>query len=394
MSYTKTVILGGGFGGIAAANTLRRLLPARHTVVIVDRARDFYVGAGKTWIMLGQRTFEQISQARTALLEPGVEFVQADVLSLNLDERTVTTGEAALAWDYLVIALGADLNAASVPGLAAAAHTFYSVAGAQRLQGVLEQFTGGHIVLLIPRLPFKCPPAPYEAAMLLREYLAQRGLASTSTLTVITAEGAPMPTAGPEMGQYILAELAQRAIGFIGQKKTVRVEGDARRIDFDDGSSVTYDLLITVPPHEAPQVVRAAGLTNASGWIPVDPQTLQVQTASGITGVYAVGDVTTLPLPGRYKPDVPLALPKAGVFAEVQGRVAASQIAARIRGAAASEVFDGDGFCYLETGGGEAVKAEGRFFAQPHPSMHTQRPDAAQLHDKLEWARRHLTRPW
>lgn len=390
MSYTKTIILGGGFGGIAAANALRRLLPAEHTVAVVDRARDFYIGAGKTWIMLGQRTFEQISQARTALLEPGVEFVQADVLGLNLNERAVTTGEAVFAWDYLVIALGADLNAASVPGLAEAAHTFYSVAGAQHLRSVLEQFTGGHIVLLIPRLPFKCPPAPYEAAMLLREYLAQRGLGSTSTVTVITAEGAPMPTAGPEMGQYILAALAQRGIGFVGQKKTVQVDGDAQRIIFDDGSSAGYDLLLTVPPHEAPHVIREAGLTNASGWIPVDPQTLQVQSAPDVSGVYAVGDITTLPLPGRYKPDIPLALPKAGVFAEAQGRVVASQIASSILGLAAGEMFDGQGFCYLETGGGQAVKAEGSFFASPHPMMHTRAPDGAQLQDKLQWVAEHL----
>lgn len=393
MTDSRTVILGGGFGGLAVANTLRGLLPAEHTVTVVDRTRDFYIGAGKTWIMLGQRTFDQISQPRTTLLEPGVDFVLADVLGLNLNEHTVTTGEGVFPWDYLVIALGADLNPASVPGLAEAAHTFYSVAGAQRLRGVLENFRGGHVVILIPRLPFKCPPAPYEAAMLLQEYLAQRGLASTSPVTVITAEGAPMPTAGPAMGQYILAALAQRGIEFVGQKKTVQVDGDTRRIVFDDGSSAGYDLLLVVPPHEAPRVIREAGLTNASGWIPVDPQTLHVQSSSNVSGVYAVGDVTTLPLPGRYKPDVPLALPKAGVFAEAQGRVVASQIASSILGLAASEVFDGQGFCYLETGGGEAVKAEGSFFASPHPVMHTRAPDGAQLQDKLQWVAEHLGLP-
>ena len=77
MSATTTVILGGGFGGIAAANSLRRLLTAEHEIVVIDESPRFHVGAGKTWIMLGERTYEQVSQSRMALFAPAVRFVEA-----------------------------------------------------------------------------------------------------------------------------------------------------------------------------------------------------------------------------------------------------------------------------------------------------------------------------
>jgi sulfide:quinone oxidoreductase len=390
MTAQPTVILGGGFGGIAAANALRRLAPRDHRIVLVDRAPRFHVGAGKTWVMLGERSFGEISQARAALLDPGVRFVQAEVTAIDLANRKVVTSTETLAWDDLVIALGADVNEAGVPGLAEAAHTFYTVAGAERLKPVLDTFTGGDVAILIPKTPFKCPPAPYEAAMLLNHAFERRGLGAEARIAIHTIEGAPMATAGPEMGNTIKAELAQRGIAFHPQRKTARVDAAARRIVFEDGAEAGYDLLIAVPPHEAPKVVRDAGLLNPAGWIPVDPQSLEVKSVETGGRVYAAGDVTVVPLPGRYKPDMPLALPKAGVFAQAHGEVIAHRIAARLAGTAPDAGFGGVGYCYLETGGGRAVKADGSFFDLPHPVMRRQPPDEAQMRDKLDWVARQL----
>lgn len=390
MTGQTVLVLGGGFGGIAAANSLRQLLTAEHEVVVVDKSPDFHVGAGKTWIMLGERTYDQISQSRASLLAPGVRFLQADALGLDLATRRVETSREALRWDYLVLALGADLNDGSVPGLAQAAQTFYTVEGAQRLKPVLERLSGGDLAILIPRVPFKCPPAPYEAAMLLHHAFAARNLAAKVRIAIYTAEGAPMATAGPEMGQYIRGELAQRGIGFHPQKKTASVDAAAQRITFEDGTEARYDLLISVPPHEAPKVARDAQLVNQSGWIPVDPQTLQVKLPIAGGRVYAVGDITSVPLPGRYKPDMPLSLPKAGVFAAAHGQAAAHHIAAAILGNAPQATFDGKGYCYLETGGNRAIKADGAFFELPHPVMQRREPDAGQFQDKLDWVARLL----
>jgi len=387
---SRTLILGGGFGGIAAANALRRLLPPEHPVTVVERNTAFHVGAGKTWVMLGEKTPEQISRPVADLLDRGVALVPGVVQGLDLARGAVATDHGELRGDFLVLALGAELDLAGVPGLSEAAQTFYTVDGALRLRAALESFGGGDVAIVIPRAPFKCPPAPYEAAMLLQQALASRGLGEKSHVSIYTVEGAPMATAGPEMGQLIRDELSRRGIAFHPQKKAVRADVAARRVVFEDGSDAAFDLLIAVPPHEAPKVVREAGLAGPSGWIPVDPRTLRVAGAAGAAEVYAVGDVTSVPLPGRFRPDAPLALPKAGVFAEAQGKIVAHQIAARVLGTATGETFDGTGYCFLEVGGGKAMRAEGRFFELPHPVMQRRPPDEAQLRDKREWVARQL----
>lgn len=390
MAASTTLILGGGFGGIAAANSLRQLVPREHEIVVIDKSPSFHVGAGKTWVMLGERTMEQISRPRKNLLDRGIGFLEANILSIDLERKVVATGSETLRWDYLVIALGADLNLASVPGLAEGAQTFYTLEGAQRLQDVLRDFNGGDLAILIPKMPIKCPPAPYEAAMLLRHAFEVRGLADRVRIAIYTVEATPMATAGAEMGQYVRNELARRSIGFHPQKRALRIDSAGRRLSFEDGIEVGYDLLVAVPPHEAPKAVREAQLTNQSGWIPVDPLTLNITAIRGSSDVYAVGDITSVLLPGRYKPDVALSLPKAGVFAEAHGRVAAHQIAGKILGRESSETFDGRGHCYLEIGGGRAIKADGAFFELPHPIMRKQIPDEAQFRDKVAWVARHL----
>ena len=327
------------------------------------------------------------------MLTPGVRFLEAKVQTITLSDRTVSTARESLKWDFLVIALGADLNPAAVPGLAEAAHTFYTVEGAQRLEPVLEEFSGGDIAILIPKAPFKCPPAPYEAALLLREAFERRGLGGKARLAIHTVEASPMATAGAEMGQ-----LHQERAGAARDRVLSAAAHVARRRGRHGASysrmaaEARYDLLIAIPPHEAPKVVRDAQLVNQSGWIPVDPKTMQVTQAAGAGGVYAAGDITVVPLPGRHQPDVALSLPKAGVFAEAHGRIAAQEIAARILGRTSDEAFDGKGYCFLEIGDKRAVKADGSFFELPHPVMQKRTPDAAQFREKLDWVER-LLRP-
>jgi sulfide:quinone oxidoreductase len=379
----RVLILGGGFGGVAAANELRRSLPAEHEIVVIDREPTFHVGAGKTWIMLGERTVQSVSQRRAALLRDGIRLVEASVRAIDVSKRSVEIDGETLEADVLVIALGADVNLGAVPGLKEAAHTFYTVEGAERLKGEIDRFRGGDCVILIPRTPFKCPPAPYEAAMMLHHELDKRAVEKVR-IAIYTVESAPMATAGPDMGDAIRGELESRGIEFHPQKKTQMVDATTRSVVFEDGSQASFTLLIAVPPHEAPKVVRDAGLVNEAGWIPVDPRTLE-WTGAGKGEIYAIGDVTAIPLPGRFKPEVPLFLPKAGVLADAQGRVVARRIAARLTGKEPSDVFDGKGNCYLEVGGERALKAEGSFFEMPHPVMQKAAPDEAQFREKVNW---------
>ncbi|HUG09392.1 MAG TPA: FAD/NAD(P)-binding oxidoreductase [Opitutaceae bacterium] len=382
------LILGGGFGGIAAANKLRELLPAPHRVILVDQSDKFFVGATKTWVMLGEKNVDEITQSRAALLAAGVEFVYNAVASIDVAGCTITTPDGVLAWDFLVVALGADVSMDGVPGLKEAAHTFYTLEGAERLRSVVADFKGGDIAILMVKPPWKCPPAPYEAAMMLHALFAERGV--PARISIHTPEGIPMATAGPEMGAFIKSQLEARGITLHAKRQVTRVDGESRRVHFADGAEAAFDLLLCVPVHAAPAVVRQAGLTGGGAWIPVHARTMEVGLDTAVGRVFAVGDVTTVSLPGRFKPDMPLVLPKAGVMAEAQALVAAHRIADLVEGRVPSAEFDGRGFCYLEMGRGEAVRAEGSFFNMPHPVMEKHMPDAAQLQDKHDWVAAHL----
>lgn len=384
---TKTVILGGGVGGVVTANTLRGLLPKEHEIVVVEKRKMFHLGAVKTWVMLGQKKVEEVTRPLEALKARGIAVLEETVEKIDPSRREVRTGKGTLTADYLVIALGADLNPGAVPGLDQA-ETFYTLDGAIRLGKILKEFKGGEIVILNPKMPIKCPPAPYEVAFLLDHEFKGAGLREKTKITICTVEPAPMPTAGPQVSAFIREELAKRNIGYQASKKPKGVDAARKVVAFEDGTEARYDLLVSVLPHEAPKAVREAGLVNASGWIPVDPRTLKTSADR----VWAIGDVTTVPLPGRYKPDVPLVLPKAAVFAEAHGRVVAAQIAAHAEGKESAEAFDGKGFCFVEFGGHHAMGGEGRFFESPHPKVATRAPDLAQFEEKLAWAAKFLER--
>ncbi len=385
---TTTLILGGGFGGLACARALRAQLPEAERILLVDHAADFVVGAAKTWVMLGEREERQAWRSREALLPKGVSWLRAEVVAVDASSRRVTTSAGAFEPDHLVLALGAELDMSLVPGLAEAAHSFYSLEGATRLRDALQAFAGGRLVLLIPRVPFKCPPAPYEAALLLDDALRRRGLRERTELEVWTVEKAPMPTAGSEMGKAIANELGSRGIRYYPSHKAAAVAEGAVR--FEDGSEVAYDLLLAIPPHRPAELIAKAGLAEPGGWVPVDPATLEAKKPGVASQLYAIGDLASVPLPGRYDPSAPLVLPKAGVFAAAQGEVVAARIAAQVRGEAPGATFDGKGYCFLEVGGGRALRAEGSFFALPHPVMSRSEPQARLYREKVAWVEQWL----
>lgn len=380
---STTLILGGGFGGLSCARALRARAPRDHRILLIDRSPVFVVGAAKTWVMVGERRADEVMKTRAALIPEGVELLREDVRRIDPAARLVETDRNHHRADFIVVALGAELDFAAVPGLEAAARTFYTLDGAARARQALERFTGGRLVLLVPRVPFACPPAPYEAAFLLHAWLEQHGLRAATELEIWTMEKAPMATAGPEMGRLMVGQLQARGIGYFPSRKTTLVDPAARVVRFEDGTETRFDMLITVPPHRVPAPLVEGGLAQSGGWVRVDPSTLEV---AGHTGIYAVGDSNVVGLPGRFDANAPpLALPKAGVMAAGEGERVGAAIAARLTQGPAPDPFPGRGFCYLEMGGRQAMRAEGDFFAQPHPVMSAREPDAAQYRDKVAW---------
>lgn len=258
-----------------------------------------------------------------------------------------------LAYDYLVVALGADLAPEVMPGYAEAAHNFFDLEGAAGLWPALQRFEGGRVAVLVSAMPFKCPAAPYEAAMLIEDALRHKGIRQRCQVKVFTPEPQPMGVAGPDMGVAVVGMMAAKKIGFHPNLPLERIDPAGKNLVFKNGRQEPFDFLAAVPPHRPPPVVKASPLANEAGWIPVDKQTLQTR----FENVYAIGDVTTIILKNG------LPLPKAGTLAHAEGEAVAARIAAQIGEAK----YDGVGYCWIESGGGSAGFAGGNFYAEPNP---------------------------
>jgi len=213
VAASTTLILGAGFGGIATANALRRQLSADHRIILIDKAPTFHFGAAKPWVMLGHKTIDEVCYPRDALAGRGIEFLHTQVRRIDLAKGEVATDRGTQRGDYLVIALGADYDMSAIPGLAAA-HEFYTLEGAPRLRDALRGFKQGDLVMLVPRTPFKCPPAPSECALLLHDFLTTRGVRNACEITLVMPFGVPIPPS-PATSQALLAGFAERGITFV-----------------------------------------------------------------------------------------------------------------------------------------------------------------------------------
>ena len=371
----KVVVIGGGVGGLACAQRLAKRADDQLRIQLIDRSLRHDFAPSFLWLMVGRRKAERLSRSLDGLGRDGVEVTEAEVEGIDPKGGIVATSGGEVAFDELVLAPGATLAPGAIPGLGDAAHGFYTREDATRLGDALDGFRGGRVLIVVAAMPFKCPAAPYEAAFLIDDLLARRGV--TARVDMVTAEPQPMPVAGREIGAGIAAMLEERGIGFAPNRKLESVDAGAREARFGDGSE-SYDLLVAVPPHRAPEFVAASSLAGSEGWVPVDPATLRAAE-----NVHAIGDVTAIKLANG------MALPKAGVFAHGEAEVVADNIAA---GSAAAARFDGHGSCFLETGGGRAGFASGDFYADPDPTVRMRRPARRWHWGKLLFERRWLAR--
>jgi sulfide:quinone oxidoreductase len=351
--------------------------------VLVDREAHHLFQPSLLWLAVGKRTPERIQRPLARLARKGIEVLRGEIEHLEPEKRTVRIGGRELGGDALVISLGADLAPQAIPGLAEAGHNLYTLEGAGTLRDALSRFAGGRIVVLTATPAYKCPAAPYEAAMLIEHALRRHGVRQRAQLDLYAAEPAPMGVTGPVLSGAVKGILEQKGIAYHPEHQIVTVDPEARRLRFANGDEAEFDLLVYIPPHRVPAVVQQAGLAQEGGWVPVD----RASFATRFPGVYAIGDVTSVPL-AMGKP-----LPKAGVFAHAQAEVVAANLAAEWSGSGNRRVFDGHGECFLETGEGRAGLGAGNFYAEPLPQVTLRGPSRWWHWGKVLFERRWL-REW
>ena len=339
----KILVLGAGFGGLELAATLSEQLGSDVEVTLVDQSEGFIFGFSKLDVMFGRRLADEVFHRYRDIEKPGVRFVHTVIRAIDPGSKRVETDAGDLEGDVLVLALGADLDPSATPGLLEVGHEFYTPEGTFALRDILASFQGGRVIVGVTSTPFKCPPAPSETALLMHDFLTQRGIRSNSSVSLVMPLPLPIPPS-PAASEALLAAFAERGIGWHPDRLVERLDADRKVAVFADGDEMPFDLFLGVPRHRVPDVVEASGMT-VDGWIPVDPETLETR----FDGVYAVGDVTSV------------GTPKAGVFAEGQASVVAAHLVARHRGHSADDSYDGRGICYLEFGHDSVGKVDVTF---------------------------------
>ncbi|MBI5416727.1 NAD(P)/FAD-dependent oxidoreductase [Candidatus Poribacteria bacterium] len=358
----KIVILGGGTGGLVAANILCKGLAKDNEIILIDKEKNHLFNPSLLWFMIGLREKKQIEKPLALLKNKGIKFINDTILKMDFEKRMVLTGSQEINFDYLIISPGASIYPDKIPGFVDSAYNLYDLNGVEKLKNELGKFNNGRLVVLITSLPFKCPAAPYEAAIILSSYFKKKG--KNVSIEIITPENLPMPTAGPEVGNMLVELLKSRGIKFLPGYETSKIDSSKKEIIFKNGNTASYDFLIGIPAHGLPQFLIGSPILGKSGWVKVNSKTLETD----IENIYAIGDVTGIPLPsGR-------PLPKAGVFAHYQAEVVSHNIIAKINGISSKKEFDGRGYCFIEMGDGIAGYASGNFYADPKPLVNIKKP--------------------
>jgi len=373
------VILGGGFGGLSAANELRNSLSLSEVkITVIDKKDWFMIGFAKLWIINGTRTFENSVGSLKELQKKKIDFIKDEIISINLENKNIETQSHKVSYDYLIISMGAILTPQKIPGLEDNGFNLYDHNQLVEIHKKLESIESGKIAISIMGMPYKCPPAPFEASLLIDSMLRKRNVRDSVQIDFYSPAPITLPAAGPEVSKQILKLVNSEKITFHNSSKIKSVE--SKKLIFEN-SEADFDILLAVPPHIAPKVIYDSGLAKESGFIPIDRD-----CKTPFENVFAVGDVTSLAITEN------MTVPKAGVFAEGEGITVAKNIISKIQSKENSALFDGKGGCFIESGRDTASVIEVDMFTNDKPSTNLTELTSDNLSKKIEFEKERLSK--
>ncbi len=368
----RVVVLGGGIGGTTVANRIRRLLAnevasGQVRLQVVDREGIHAYQPGYLMVVFDKMQPEETRQDEGNLLHRSIELVKGEIEKVDpAQKRVLLKGGRELPYDLLVISTGSVLRPDLAPGFAEGAHMFYDLPSAVKLRDALRSFTGGKIVVNVAGLPYKCPVAPLEVTFMLDDFLRSRGLRDKSEIhyTYPIPKVFGIDTVAPMMQKLMVERGIQIHVPFNVQT----IDPAGKKITGMEGESLSYDLLVGIPPHRGADFLAASGLGDKGNWVPTDKFTL---TAEGKDGIFVLGDSTNIPIS------------KAGSTADYEAEIVSQNVASVVRGGGLIARYEGRVYCWIMTGLQQATYIKFDYQHPPHPPT----PSFAHYWNKLVYNR-------
>lgn len=358
---SKTIlVLGAGTGGIITAKELSKKVGNNTKIILFEKEEKNIFAPSLLWLMVGKRKPNEVYRNTKKISGTGIKVVIGTIEKVNPEQISVSVNGKEYKGDYMMISLGVEQT--TEHNLNNYGHDFYTLDGATKFNEKLQHFNGGKIAVLVPSLPFKCPAAPYEAAMLVASFIQNKGLSAKTEISLFTPEPGPMGVAGKELSEAVKQMVEMKGVHYYPEHQLTAATD--KTLTFSNGKTAEYDLLAFTPKHDCPLVIKETALVGISGWIEVNRNTME----TNFPNVYAIGDITFIPL------EMGKPLPKAGVFAHYQAETVAHNIAQKIAGKTPDKTFNGEGQCFLEMGNGKAGYAGGNFYGSPLPQVKMKKP--------------------
>jgi len=323
-SIGRVVVVGGGFGGTTAARYLR-MWGGNVDVTLVERGANFVSCPISNLVVGGYKQMADITRSYDGLRALGVKVVQGEVLAIDAAGKKVRlAGGTELAYDRLIVSPGIDFMNEQIGGLAAALDSGRIVhawkAGPQTValrKQLMDMPDGGVYALSIPKVPYRCPPGPYERACMVAAYFKQAKPRSK----VLVLDANPEIQSKKALFERAYAQHYKGIVEYRANAELKEVSGNVAKLEFED---VKADVLNVVPPQRAADLARSAGLVNINNrWVGVNWLTMEAVAAPGI---HVLGDATF---------SAP-AMPKSGHMANQHAKVAAAAVIQLLKGEAVS----------------------------------------------------------
>jgi len=360
--HYQILIVGGGTAGITVAAQLRRKLKKFDVGIVEPQTKHYYQ---PLWTLVGGGVFKKELSERSeeAFIPAGADWIREAVAEFLPEENAIITREGRrITYDYLVVALGIQIDWDKIPGLKEGIGrqqicSNYSYQHVDYTWDCIRNFRGGTALFTMPSTAVKCGGAPQKIMYLAEDYFRRSGVRKQSQVIFTSAQGALFAV---EKYRKTLEEVAKRKeIDVRLKQNLVELRPDSKEavvenLETKERNTIPFDMIHVTPPMSAPDIIKQSSLANSAGWVEVDKYTL---VHPRFSSVFALGDCSGLPTS------------KTGAAIRKQAPVVVKNLMAAMEGRPITAKYDGYTSCPIVTGYGKLVLAEFDYEGKPQETF-------------------------